>query len=396
MSAQLLLRVSGNDGPGITASITECIAQANGKILDIEQAVTHGLLSLLVLVEVDDSAEKDLETNIRSHLKSFSLEINFSKVEGAYNIGDPAHRFVATIMANEIPTNFFSQITKTLAESSFNIDLIRKLSSGGLATIELTCSSKARVNLSGIKEKLLGITTKYPGVDIAVQKENIYRRSKRLVVFDMDSTLTQGEVIDELAELVGKKAEVSDLTKRAMNGEMDFQESLIRRVALLRGLSRKDLDYVAANMKLTPGASMLVKVLKHLGYRIAIISGGFSYFVDRLKNDLGIHYAYSNSLEMDGDTLTGRLQGLIVDGRRKADLLDLLSQQEGVSLDQVIAIGDGANDIMMLKKAGLGIAFNPKAFTKAIVGTSVTNKSMESILYLLGITEQEVAELGIR
>jgi phosphoserine phosphatase len=283
-----------------------------------------------------------------------------------------------------------------IAGTGTNIDSLRKLSSGSLSTIELICSSSARINLAELTEKLLAVAVRFPGVDLAIQKENLYRRSKRLVVFDMDSTLIQGEVIDELAERVGKKEEVSALTKRAMEGEMDFQESLLRRVGLLKGLTRKDLEHVYSHIQYSPGAERLIKVLKRLGYRIAIISGGFTFFVERLKNDLSIHYAYANSLELEGDMVTGRLQGLIVDGRRKADLLELLAQQEGILLDQVIAIGDGANDMQMLKKAGLGIAFNAKAFTKAMVGTSITHKSMESILYLLGITDQDVAEMGIR
>jgi phosphoserine phosphatase len=247
-----------------------------------------------------------------------------------------------------------------------------------------------------MKEKLLSIAAKYPSVDVAVQRENLYRRSKRLVVFDMDSTLIEGEVIDELADRLGKKEEVAAITKNAMNGGMDFQESLIRRVGLLKGLTQADLEHVYSHIKMSPGAERLIKVLKRLGYRIAIISGGFTYFVDRLKQDLGVHYGYANTLDIDGGELTGRVNGMIVDGRRKADLLDLLAQQEGIMLDQVIAIGDGANDVLMLKKAGLGIAFNAKAFTKAIVGTSITQKSMDSILYLLGITDNEIAEMGIK
>lgn len=395
MNQQLLLRVSGTDAPGITAAITSCIEPQNGRLLDLEQAATHGLLSLMVLVALEDDKTSSFEKSVREKLRGFSLDLKFEVLEGSHVNPDPTDRFVVTVIAPDIPASLVAEITGSLANTRTNIDSIRKLSSSGLSTIELICSSRERINLPLIKEKLLAITTRYPGVDVAIQKENLYRRSKRLVVFDMDSTLIQGEVIDELAELVGKKDEVSALTKRAMEGEMDFQESLLRRVSLLRGLSRKELDYVYSQMKLSPGADRLIRVLRRLGYRIAIISGGFSYFVERLKNELGVHYAYANTLEMDGDTVTGRLQGLIVDGRRKADLLELLAQQEGVLLDQVIAIGDGANDMQMLKKAGLGIAFNAKAFTKAMVGTSITHKSMDSILYLLGITDRDIAEMGI-
>jgi phosphoserine phosphatase len=396
MIQQILIKVSGADSPGITAGITGCAAELNGKLLDIEQAVTHGLLSLMVLVRIGDVDAVSFEDGIRKALTPFHLDVTFERLQGVSTLPDPAGRFVVTVIAEEIPARFVAGLTGAIAGTGTNIDSIRKLNAGGLSTIELICSSATRVNVAEVAEKLMAVAQPFPGVDLAIQKENLYRRSKRLVVFDMDSTLIQGEVIDELAGLLEKKEEVAALTRRAMEGEMDFQESLIRRVGLLKGLSRKDLDTVFSGIKLTPGADRLIKVLKRLGYRIAIISGGFTYFVERLRNELGIHYAYANSLELDGDTVTGRLQGLIVDGRRKADLLELLAQQEGILLDQVIAIGDGANDMQMLKKAGLGIAFNAKAFTKAMVGTSLTHKSMDSILYLLGITDRDIEEMGVR
>lgn len=396
MNQQFLVKVSGADSPGITAGITSCAADEGAKLLDIEQAVTHGLLSLMVLVEIEGEKTASFEAKVKAALSNFHLDLKFERLQGLPIVQDPANRFVVTVIAGEIPAKLVAELTTAIAATGTNIDSLRKLSSSGLSTIELICTSSARVNLAEMTEKLLAVAVNYPGVDLAIQKENLYRRSKRLVVFDMDSTLIQGEVIDDLAALIGKKAEVSALTKRAMEGEMDFQESLLRRVSLLKGLSRKDLDTVYSHIQYSPGAERLIKVLKRLGYRVAIISGGFTYFVERLKNELGVHYAYANSLELDGDTVTGRLQGLIVDGRRKADLLELLAQQEGILLDQVIAIGDGANDLQMLKKAGLGIAFNAKAFTKAMVGTSITQKSMESILYFLGITDSDVAEMGIR
>jgi phosphoserine phosphatase len=394
--SQLLLKVSGADAPGITATIMRCLSEKDARILDLEQAVTHDLLSLLVLTELPGDLSDTIKSELSSALQKYHLDLSFVPITGTTELADPEHRFVATVIAQEIPTKFLADVTATLADSSINIDGLRKLSSGGLSTIEITASSPTRISLPTIKEKLLGIAKNFPTVDLAVQKENLYRRSKRLVVFDMDSTLTEGEIIDELAALVGKREEVSALTKKAMEGEMDFQESLLRRVSLLKGLQKSDLDKVYAGIKLTNGAETLIKVLKRLGFKIAIISGGFTYFVDRLKQDLGVHYSYANVLDFDGEELSGRLQGLIVDGRRKADLLDLLAQQEGVMLDQVIAIGDGANDLQMLKKAGLGIAFNAKPMTKAMVGTSITQKRMDSILYFLGITDRDIAEMGIR
>ena len=396
MSQQVLVKISGVDAPGITAAVTSCFEPVQARLLDIEQAVTHGLLSLMVLLDVDETRVVPLEKCVNSKLQGYKLEVKFDLIDGPTRVADTSNRYVATVIASEIPPALVADLTATIAQSNTNIDSIRKLSSSGVSTIELICSSKEKLVLAAVKERLMGVVNKYAGIDIAIQKENIYRRSKRLVVFDMDSTLIQGEIIDELAARAGKKAEVSAITKRAMEGEIDFQESLLLRVGYLKGLTKKDLEAVHAGILLSPGANRLVKVLKRLGYKIAIISGGFSFFTDRLKSDLGIHYAYSNTLDMEDDVLTGRLQGTIVDGRRKADLLDLLAQQEGIFLDQVIAIGDGANDILMLKKAGLGIAFNAKPFTKAAVGTSIDAKSMESILYLLGINDAEIEDMGIR
>lgn len=393
MRQQLLIKVSGADGPGITAAIAANVADFDCKLLDIEQAVTHGLLSLMVLIETESARVSELEEALAHKLKNFHLDVKIDRLTGLFKLPDPAGRFVVTVIAQEIPAAFVAKMTGELASFGTNIDSLKKLSSGGLSTIELVCSSATRMNLAEVTDNLLAISKSFPGVDLAIQKETLFRRSKRLVCFDMDSTLIQGEVIDELAGLLGKKEEVAALTKRAMEGEMDFQESLLRRVALLRGLKKSDLEKVYSEIKYSPGAERLVKILKRLGYRIAIISGGFTYFVERLKSDLGAHYAYANVLEFEGDVFTGRLNGMIVDGRRKADLLELLAQQEGILLDQVIAIGDGANDMQMLKKAGLGIAFNAKAFTKSMVGTSITHKSMDSILYLLGITDRDLEEI---
>lgn len=393
--AQQLLRISGQDSAGITAALMHAVNQSQVKILDIEQAVTHGVLGLFILLDCDDAKVADLDKNLKNAVAKFTVDVRLEPVTGPYTISDPAHRFVLTALADEIPTPFLAEITTAIAGVSANIDGIRRLNSGQLATLELTCSSPEKIQINSVKERLLAIASRYPGVDLAVQKENIYRRSKRLVVFDMDSTLIQGEVIDELAHIAGKFSEVSALTKRAMNGEMDFQESLIRRVSMLKGLQKQDLEKVYNNIQLTPGVPQLIHALKRLGYKIAVISGGFTFFTERLKQDLGLHYAYANTLEFDGDEITGRLQGIIVDGQRKADLLDLLAQQEGALLDQVIAIGDGANDMQMLKKAGLGIAFNAKAFTKKAIGTSITHKRMDSILYLLGISDADLASINI-
>lgn len=393
---QFLVHVTGHDEPGITATITRYFGEIDARILDIEQAVVFHYLSLHFHVQLETTTGDELLAELTRRLSSFSLSLQVKPVEAGIEIPDPANRFVTTIIANNVHPDFIADLTSAIAGFKANIDSIRKLNNGGLETIELVCSSKTTVNLPQISESLLTIAGEYPDVDLAVQRENLYRRSKRLIAFDMDSTLIQGEVIDELAEMAGHKEEVAAITARAMEGEIDFRTSVHERVKYLKGVTREDMEVVASRLKLTPGANTLIKVLKKLGFKIAIISGGFTYFAERLKQELGLHYAYANRLEFDGDECTGRLEGTLVDAQRKADLLEVIAQQEEISLDQVIAIGDGANDILMLKRAGLGIAFNAKEITRAQADTALTKKSMTSILYLLGITDNEIQAMGYK
>ena len=394
---QILVHVTGHDEPGITATITRYFGEINAHILDIEQAVVFHYLSLHFHLQISGMEAEELLKELTKRLSEFSLSIQVKPVEEGIDLADPANRFVTTIIANDVHPNFIADLTSAIASFQANIDSIRKLNNGGLETIELVCSAQTSLNLSQITERLLTIAGEYPDVDLAVQRENLYRRSKRLIAFDMDSTLVHGEVIDELAALMGCKSEVEAITREAMEGRMDFRTSLSERVKFLKGVKRSDMEKVANELKLTPGAATLIKVLKKLGFKIAIISGGFNYFVERLKQDLGLHYAYANRLEFDDDGVcTGRLEGMIVDAQRKADLLEVIAQQEEISLDQVIAIGDGANDVLMLKRAGLGIAFNAKEVTRAEAGTALTKKSMTSILYLLGITDNEIQQMGYK
>jgi phosphoserine phosphatase len=241
-----------------------------------------------------------------------------------------------------------------------------------------------------MKKELLGIAKKL-SVDIALQAEGLYRRAKRLIVFDMDSTLIQSEVIDELARHKGVYNEVAAITHAAMNGKMDFDESLKKRVAKLKGMSQADLLEVFQKVELTPGAEDLLRVLKKLGYKIGLISGGFSFVAERLKTKLGIDYVYANNLESKDGLLTGNVIPPIVNAQRKADLLDVIAQQEQVELDQVIAIGDGANDLPMLEKAGLGIAFNAKPTVREKADLSINQKNLKAVLYLLGLEERDLA-----
>jgi phosphoserine phosphatase len=286
-----------------------------------------------------------------------------------------------------------ARVSGILAEKQVNIERISKLTQGQLRCVEFLVTVPPELDVKAMTRTLLGEGSSL-GVDIAVQKEGLYRRAKRLIVMDMDSTLIQIEVIDELARLAGVGAEVEAITERAMNGELDFPGALRARVALLAGLPAAALEEVYRTIPFTPGAKTLVRVLKRLGFRTAVISGGFSFFTDRLKEELGLDYAFANALEIDNGRVTGAVLGTIVDGVRKAELLEEIARREGITLDQVIAIGDGANDLPMLGKAGLGIAFNAKARVREQADTHINQQSLDSILYLLGLSERDMTEIG--
>src|SRR5207237_173190 len=285
-------------------------------------------------------------------------------------------------------------VSEVLAAHGANIESIQRLSEGGLSSVEFHVSLAPGDDEQALKRALLAAAMQ-GGFDSALQRESLLRRSKRLIVMDMDSTLIRIEVIDELARAHGVGDRVSAITRRAMLGEIDYDQSLRERVALLQGLSARVLQELAANLPLTEGAETLLRVLQRLGYRTAVISGGFSVAAEALQKRLGIDFAWSNTLEIEDGALTGRVTGPIVNAQRKADLLEELARRENVPLDQVIAIGDGANDLLMLRKAGHGIAFHAKPKLREAAHTSISAMGLDAILYLLGITGRDVASLDL-
>ncbi|MEW6055883.1 MAG: phosphoserine phosphatase SerB [Bdellovibrionota bacterium] len=392
---QVVVTVTGRDVPGITSGLTEILNREGVRLLDMEQAVTHGLLSLSMVVQFVGAASGSAEVlkDLLFKAKELGVNLDFTVVEGDAPIRSSAQQFAITLMSDDLQARHVAAISAVLAKRKVNIDSIRKLNEGGLSCLELITYTNSQIDVGGLKDDLLKTTARFPRLDIAVQRENLYRRAKRLVVMDMDSTLIQVEVIDELAKLAGVGPQVVEITEKAMAGQMDFDDSLKQRVSLLKGLTESDLKRVADAIPLTPGADVLIKTLKRLGYKIALISGGFSYFGEKLKEKLGLHYVYTNTLEIVDGKVTGRLTGSIVNAQRKADLLELIAQQEGVPLESTIAIGDGANDILMLKKAGLGIAFNAKKKAQEAASAAINQKTLASILYLLGITDKDVEEV---
>ena len=391
----ILITATGEDAPGITAALTSTLSEAGTSILDIEQVVIHNLLTLSILIDIDEEERKPLLKDMLYQSKELNVNLDFRLVPERDIIlhRSSANTYVITLLGEYIPTDVISTVTSTLYDKGMNIEKIGKLAWGKLSCLEITSCATNEIPVKELAGYFLDISHD-TGVDIAVQKESLFRKAKRLVVMDMDSTLIQTEVIDELAAVKGVGEKVKDITERAMNGEIDFNESLKERVSLLEGLSSDALEEVYRSLPLTPGAESLIKVLKHLGYKIAVISGGFDYFTNRLKEKLGLDYAFSNQLEINNGVLTGKVKGRIIDGAMKAKLLEEIAAKEGISSDQVIAIGDGANDLPMLGKEGLGIAFNAKKTVREAASYSISQKSLDSILYLLGINENELRELG--
>jgi phosphoserine phosphatase len=392
---RILVTVTGRDRPGVTATLTGILADKGATLHDIEQVVVHEQLTLCLLVGLPRS--RDVLKELLFAAKELGMELEFNAVVdggGAAGKDDrPAGQmYVITAIGPALGASHIHAIASTLAGEGANIEKISRLSETLLASVEIHARLAVGSDVERLKRSLLAQAMR-ASFDVSLQRESLYRRSKRLVVMDMDSTLIRIEVIDELARAAGVGADVSRITERAMQGEMDYDESLRQRVALLKGLDIKVLDQIAADLPLTEGAETLVRVLKRLGYRIAVISGGFSRAADALKRRLSLDYAFSNNLEIDDGKLTGRVVGPIVNAHRKAELLELIAQLEGVVLDQVIAVGDGANDILMLERAGLGIAFRAKSKLREAADTSLSGAGLDAILYLLGITAREIREI---
>lgn len=397
----ILIRVSGDDKPGLTAAITAELARHKADVLDIGQSVIHDTLSLGILVKVPTAAESTpFLKDLLFCAHKLGVNLTFTPVEpdsyASWVDAQGKERRIVTLLARRLNAEHIAAVTGVIARNGLNIDVITRLS--GRASLDEASSPRMAcvefsvrgtpADLTTLKSEFLTISHEM-GVDIAIQEDNAFRRNRRLVAFDMDSTLIAAEVIDELAKTAGVGDQVSAITEMAMRGEIDFKESLRRRLRLLRGLSAENLETVAERIPLNEGAQRLIANLKCLGYKIAIISGGFTYFGLRLKERLGIDYVFANELEIEDGRLTGEVVGEIVDAAKKAELLRMIAEKEGLSLQQVIAVGDGANDLPMLGIAGLGIAYHAKPVVKKGAGQSISTLGLDSILYLIGVRDRD-------
>lgn len=402
MSEILLVNIVGTDRAGLTNQLTNILAEHQVRILDIGQAVIHDHLSLGMVIECPAGAatyEVMKQTMFKAHQLGLSIKFRpLSTSEYEEWVGQQVQdRHVLTILGRTIGADVLASISGLFVEQGLNIEKISRLSRRAPLDVDLDSNRECFEfsilgtprNSDRFRTDLMGLTSQY-SVDVALQRDDMFRRNRRLVVFDMDSTLIQCEVIDELAKLAGVGDQVSEITERAMQGELDFKSSFRERLKLLKGLPYEKALEFAERLPLTEGAERLLTTLKTLGYQTAICSGGFTLFGERLQSQLGIDYVYANELEIQNGLLTGEVVGEIVDGERKAYLMRQLADRAGISLQQCIAVGDGANDLPMIRQAGLGIAFHAKPTVRAGSKQAINVLGLDGILYLLGVRDRDL------
>jgi phosphoserine phosphatase len=385
----LLLTISGKDRPGVTSALFETLTRAGVEVLDIEQIVLRRRLILGILVTAPRDWKR-LRDAVQATATALGMTVEVDRGTGDNKVRRHGRSHV-TVIGAPLRAAAMGAVAGRIADSGANIDRIERMARYPVTAIDLHVSG---VNPERLRA-LLSAEAAAQGVDIAVQPASLLRRAMRLIVMDVDSTLIQGEVIELLAAHSGHAAEVARVTERAMRGELDFEQSLRQRVALLEGIPETALAEVYDELVLAPGARTLVRILRRLGYRFALVSGGFTQINDRLAEDLGIHYARANQLEIVDGRLTGRIVGPVVDRAGKAEALRYFAEQVGVPLESVVAIGDGANDLDMLEIAGLGIAYNAKALVQEAADTTVNVPYLDAIMYLLGITREEIEALDL-
>jgi len=405
MKETVLLHFSGPNQLSLVAALTTILANYDSCVLDIGQAVVHETLVLGLLIEISHNNFPHLRDTLVAKSKEWQLQVTFKPVVKAeldhWIHSQGKDRFIITILGRTISANQLSTVSAVIAEHGLNVDRIERLSgrrslavhtAKSNACIELRVSGNA-TSEDSMRAAFLTIANDLR-IDLAFQRESIFRRNRRLFAFDMDSTLIQGEVIDELAKMAGVADRVVSITESAMRGEIEFQESFRRRVALLRGLPERRVHELLDTIHLVEGAEQLISTLKKLGYKTAILSGGFTFFAWHLQERLGIDYVFANELDIVDGKVSGEVKTAIVDGARKAELLRQIASQERISLEQVVAVGDGANDLPMLGIAGMGIAFRAKPIVRQTASHAVSFLGLDSLLYLIGVRERDLNGSG--
>lgn len=394
----ILANLSGEDRPGVTAALTSVLATHQATILDIGQANIHHSLSLAIMFEATNVG--DVIKDLLFKASELGVVIRFSPISAEHynnwvNLQGIRKRYIVTLLGRELLPDDISLAALTASKHGMNIEKITRLTGRvqlnpaerpDKVCVEFAIRSEGEINEKQVKADFMNLANEHQ-IDIAFQEESMYRRMRRLVCFDMDSTLIQTEVIDELAERAGVGEEVKKITESAMRGEIDFSESFIKRISLLKGLDESVMKEIAENLPITEGMTRLIRILKKSGCKLAILSGGFTYFGNYLKDKYGFDYVYANELEIVDGKLTGKHVGDIVDGQRKAELLRLLAQVEKVDIRQTVAVGDGANDLPMLSIAGLGIAFHAKPKVKENAKHALSTVGLDGVLYFLGFRD---------
>lgn len=400
----ILINISGQDRPGVTSSLTDILAKYDAQILDIGQADIHHNLALGILFKTDSKRSGEILKELLFKSYELQVKIRFSPISvedySQWVSMQGKNRYIITILGRKLTAKQIASVTSIIANQGMNIDAIQRLT-GRMPLVDTEeAQSKSCVEFSvrgnprnreQMQLDFMRLASRLD-FDISLQEDNMYRRSRRLVCFDMDSTLIRTEVIDELAARAGVGDKVKAITESAMRGEIDFDESFRERVALLKGLDESVMKEIAENLPITEGVERMMTVLKRAGYKTAILSGGFTYFGRYLKERYGFDYVYANELEIENGKLTGRYLGEIVNGRRKAELLKLIAQVENVNIAQTIAVGDGANDLPMLSTAGLGIAFHAKPKVKENAGQSISTIGIDGVLYFLGFKDSYLSD----
>lgn len=401
------VNIAGQDKPGLTTALTDILARYDAIILDIGQANIHNSVTLAILFRTEKDKSGFIMKELLFKASDMGVNIRFTAIDvddyNAWVARQGKNRYIVTLLGRNVSARDIADVSGVVAQYGLNIDAIKRLTGRMPLDNQEDPRTKSCIELSirgilndekrqELQHALLSACSSE--IDLSFQKDDIFRRSRRLVCFDMDSTLIHTECIDELAEKAGVGAEVKAITESAMRGEIDFTESFRRRVALLKGLDESVMEGIARNLPFNEGLERMMMILKRVGYKTAILSGGFTYFGKYLQQKFGFDYVYANELEIIDGKLTGNFVGEVVDGRRKAELLRLLCQFEGISLEQAVAVGDGANDLPMISLAGLGIAYHAKPKVKANAKQSISTIGLDGILYFLGLKDSYIDPNG--
>jgi phosphoserine phosphatase len=386
-----VISVIGKDRVGIVSKVTQFLFKKGCNIVDIEQTVIHSQFTMVLLIQSLHVRFQlnQLQTGLNRLARELRMNITITPLDEfkGLRLAEAKKPYVLTILGAD-RAGVVAAFSSTLAKNHCNIDRIKMISRGELLAMEMwidlreTDFQLLRMNLTAVAKRV--------GMDIVAQPEHVFKKRKKVIVFDMDSTIVDGEIIDGMAKLIGVGEEMEALTAKGMRGEINFVQSLRSRVSLLKGLRIKNLESLAKTFKLTKGSEELIAALKEMGFKVALISGGFTYFTDILKKRLGFDYAFGNELEIKRGRLTGRVKGRIIDAQRKAEIMDEICRGEGITRDEVVAVGDGSNDRIMIANAGLGIAFNAKEILKKVADGAITRDHMKGVLYCLGISDLDL------